>query len=241
VVEETSIGGEARDFPPTRWTRVRSARESPEARRAALEELLAVYWKPLYCYVRRKGRTVEDSKDVVQDFLGRLLERDFLERLDPAKGRLRAFLRASIDHYLINEHEKRAAQKRGGGARTFSLEVEPAERELVDRPEEAGAAFDRAWARGVMERALEALQREFEEGERTGPFALVRRYFGFGEPPPYAEAAREHGMTVVQLKAFLHRARERFRELVRREVAQTVGSASDGESEIAQLLEALRR
>jgi RNA polymerase sigma-70 factor (ECF subfamily) len=232
------MGGEAREFPPTRWTLVRSAAQGPEARRAAMEELLALYWKPLYVYARRKGRSVEDAKDAVQGFCAHLLDRDFLARLDPGKGRLRAYLRASLDHYLINEHEREAAQKRGGGARIFSLDIDVAERELGGGADEPGAAFDRAWAVGVMDRALGRLRQEFETGRRAGPFELVRAFFGFGPAPSYEEAARAHGMSLPQLKAFLHRSRERFRELVREEVAHTV-DGDEAESEITQLLRAL--
>lgn len=241
MVDETSIGGAERPFPLTRWTLVRSAQQSPEARRAAMEELLAAYWKPLYGFVRRKGRSIEDAKDAVQGFCAHLMQRDFLERMDPGKGRFRSYMRASMDHYLINEHEKQAAQKRGGGARVVPLDAERVEAELGAGPEEPGAAFDRAWARAVMERALEKLRAEFETGKRRGSFELVQSFFGFNDPPSYAEAAKKHGMGVVQLKAFLHRARERFRELVREEVVQTVGTLEDADEEVRVLREALGR
>jgi RNA polymerase sigma-70 factor (ECF subfamily) len=228
VREETRIGGEAREFPPTRWTLVRSGD------RAAFEELLATYWKPLYFHVRRKGRSVEDAKDAVQDFVAHLLDGDFRSRLDASQGRFRAYLRASLDHFLINEHAKRAAQKRGGGVRVFSLDVEVAERELGGL---SGDAFDRAWAIGVMQRSMERLRREFESGDRRGPYEMVREFFGATAPPSYADAGAKHGMSAPQVKAFLHRARERFREIVREEVGQI---ADDAEGEITQLLQAMK-
>jgi DNA-directed RNA polymerase specialized sigma24 family protein len=236
MVEETAIGGAAREFPRTRWTLVASSRESTVARRRALEELLAAYWKPLYAYARRKGLSIEAAKDAVQGLYARLLEQDFPASLDPAKGPLRAYLKASLAHFLVNEHERAIAEKRGGGRPIGSLEVDLAERGLRggDAPE---SAFDREWAVNVMERATARLRGEFESGVRKGPFDLVLRFLGFVEPPPYAEAARQAGMSVVQLKAFLHRARSRFRELVREEVADTAG---DAEAEIGDLLRALK-
>lgn len=87
-------------FPSTRWTLILSARESPDRRRAALNELLASYWRPLYSYARRKGCDPDAAQDVVQGFVAHLLGRDFLSRLDPARGRLRSYLRTSLDNYL---------------------------------------------------------------------------------------------------------------------------------------------
>jgi DNA-directed RNA polymerase specialized sigma24 family protein len=236
MIEETAIGGAAREFPPTRWTLVASSRESAEARRRALEELLAAYWKPLYAYARRKGLAIEAAKDAVQGFFARLLEQNFPATLDPAKGPLRAYLKTSLAHFLVNEHERAVAEKRGGGRTIGSLDIDLAERGLGggDGPE---SAFDREWALSVMERATARLRGEFDSGVRQGPFDLVLQFLGFSEPPPYAEAAHQAGMSVVQLKAFLHRARSRFRELVREEVADTAG---DPESEIGELLRALK-
>src|SRR2546423_7801060 len=123
-----------------------------------------------------------------------------------------------MDNFLVNRHEESSAMKRGGGKKIVSLDFDVDESQVPSgtSPE---AAYDREWALAVMERALGSLRREFESGERKGPFELVRRFFDFGgEPPSYEAAARESGMSVSQLKAFLHRARVRFRELVKDEV-----------------------
>ncbi len=239
MVQETSIGGASRDFPETRWTLIVSSRQGIEARSRALEELLQLYWKPLYHYVRRKGLSIEDSKDAIQGFCAQLLDKDFLERLDPKRGRLRSYLRMAVDNFLANRHEHASAKKRGGGAKVVSLDFDVGD---ADAPAgaEPGSVFEREWALAVMERAMTRLEREFASGERKGPFALVRRFFDFqGEPPSYDDAARESGMSPSQLKAFLHRARVRFRELVLDEVKDTV-SEGDPEAEVQELIRALR-
>src|SRR5262249_14874341 len=153
------------------------------ARREALEALFTTYWRPLYAYLRRKGLSPEAAEDVVQGFFTSLLERDFLERADPERGRFRADLRVSVAHYLANLYEKQAAQKRGGGQRHVPLDLVLAERELEGAPEDPGAAFDREWAVAVMEQALAQLRREYEEGRRRGRLDTVLRFFGFGEAP----------------------------------------------------------
>ena len=227
-------------FPATRWTLIATARTDPAARRAALEELLAQYWTPLYCFARRKGLDVEAAQDAVQSFIARLLERDAIARVDPARGRFRAYLRTALAHHLANEHARAAAQKRGGAAVTIPLDFDVAERRLDGAPALPEQAFEREWALGVMERALARLRREFEDGQRSGPFALVAAFFGgAAEPPSYEDAAATYGMSAPQLKAFLHRARVRYRELMRDEVAQTVGDPAAVDDEIRDLLAAL--
>ena len=237
---ETEMGGPAGDFPATRWTLVAAARADPGLRRRALEDLLGRYWKPLYFLARRQGRTIENAKDDVQGFVARLLDRDFLSRLDPGKGSLRGYLKASFQNFLASGHEAAGALKRGGDRVTLALDFDVAERQVSGATGTGEDAFEREWAVGVLERATERLRREFEDGGRKGPFDLLRRAFAFGEAPPLADAAREHGMTVPGLKAFLHRARVRFRELVRAEVVETTSDPADVDAEIDRLLKALR-
>ncbi len=237
MVEETAIGGQAREFPPTRWTLIVGSKGDPEARRRALAELLAAYWKPLYACARRKGLHIEDAKDAVQGLCARLLDRDFLEGLDPGRGPLRAYLKAALQNHLASLHEGASALKRGGDREIVPLDFDLAERHLSGLPSTPEDAFEREWAEDVMDRATGRLRREFESGLRKGPFDLVLRFFQFGAAPSCAEAARENGMTVPQLKAFLHRARVRFREIVREEVADT--AAGDPDREIEHLLRVL--
>lgn len=226
-------------FPTTRWTLILASREGDEARRAALESLLGVYWKPVYFYLRRRGLAVEEAEDVVQGFFLHLLERDFLPRLDPSRGRFRSYLLTALDHYRTNLREHDAAQKRGGHVRKVPLDLVLAERELGTAPAEAEAAYVREWALGVMERALGRLRSEYEDGHRKGRPEVFLRFFSFEPAPSYAEAAEEVGLTVSQFKAALYRARQRFRELLREEVSGTVADAGEADREIGDLLRAL--
>jgi len=239
VVDETAIGGQGRDFPNTRWTLILTSRDGEAPRRKALEELLTVYWKPLYFYVRRKGHTIEGAKDIIQGFFVHLLERDFLSRLDPGKGRFRGYLKTAADNYLANLHEHNAALKRGGAVKTVALDFDLAEKDLGSAPDSADAAYDREWAAAVLQRAMDNLKAEFADGKRKGPFDLVLKFFN-PEPPTYEAAAKQSGMTVVQFKAFLHRARVRYKDLLRAEVAQTLAEAGQADSEIAELLKTLQ-
>jgi RNA polymerase sigma factor (sigma-70 family) len=227
-------------FPTTRWTLVLSAGQgSEETRRAALETLLAAYWRPVYVYLRRKGLPPEAAEDAVQGLFLRLLERDAISRLDPARGRFRSYLLTALQHYLVNLHEHDSALKRGGQGQVVSLETIDVERDLPSVPTDPARAFDREWALSVMERALARLEQEYREGRRKGSAAAMLSFFRLDEAPSYERAAAECGMTPSQFKAALHRARERFREILREEVADTVPADSEGPDELRALFEAL--
>jgi RNA polymerase sigma factor (sigma-70 family) len=216
---------------------VLAARGQPEKRRALTEELVAARWRPLYLYARQRGLPPDRAEDVVQGLLLQLIEHDFLERLDPERGRLRGYLKRALKHYLVNLHEHDAAEKRGGGR--VPLSVDAAEALLVAAPTDPEAAFDREWALEVFDSALAQLEQEFESGERRGPVGVLRELFRFGSAPPYEELARAHGMSVSQLKSFVHRGRRRFRQLVLARVADTVTTQEEAEHELAELLRAL--
>lgn len=226
-------------FPTTHWTLILAAKSSPEARRAALTQLMQTYWRPLYVFFRRKGLDGTAAQDAVQDLAVQLLERAAIEKLTPEKGRLRGYLRVAAANLLANRHERDVAQKRGAGAVAVPLDDALAERLARDDAESPEVAFERAWAQAVMQRALQSLEAEFTSGQRTGPFEVVALYFGPGVPPPYREVAQQHGMSLPQLKAFLHRARVRYRELVSAEVAQTVSSPAEVEAEVGELVRVL--
>jgi RNA polymerase sigma-70 factor (ECF subfamily) len=224
-------------FPETRWTLVLAARLDPEKRRPALESLVRPRWKALYVVARKHGLAPAEAEDAVQGFVTRLLEGDVLARLDPGRGRLRSYLRTAFRHYLSSQREEERAQKRGGGERPVDLaDVEAWVESPGASPE---ALFDRAWALSLFSDALSELHREYQSGARRGPFEVVEELFQFGAAPPYAELAVRHQMSVPQLKAFVHRARVRFRELLRSRVAETLTDSDDPDDELAALLQVM--
>ena len=212
------------------------AKEDPALQKKALQELLAVYWRPLWVFVRRKGLSPEEAEDAVQQVMLQLLEREFLEKLDPQRGKLRSFLMTSAANHLANRHEAAVAAKRGGGVIPVPLDKEHAERIAATHDADPDRAFQQEWAATVLERALARMKEEFAGGTRKGPYEAVLAHFGTDAPPSYKETAAKHKMSIPQLKAFLHRARLRFRELVREELADTVADPSQVDEELAALL-----
>jgi|SRR5437867_3822964 len=155
--------GGPRQFATTRWTLVAAAGKTatPEARRA-LGELCALYWYPLYAFVRRWGHDADEALDLTQGFFTRLIEKNDLSGADPNRGRFRSWLQASMKHFLANEWDRATAQKRGGGRAVFSLDIDADDAERRYRREPGHALtperiFDRRWALTTLEQALEEL------------------------------------------------------------------------------------
>lgn len=226
---ETSIGGSRGGFGNTRWTVILRARDEKK-----LEEFLQNYWKPCYFYIRRKGQDVEDSKDLTQSFFLDFMQRDALARVTKSKGRFRSYLLACLDHFLSNEYDRRKAQKRGAG-RVFSIDFETVEnifaRTDVDSPEKA---YRRQWAIDHIERALGALKAEM--GER---FDALREYITAGQPGTLKDVAAKLSLSESNVKVIIHRARKRYRELLKEEVARTVERPGEVEEELLELFSAL--
>ncbi len=225
-------------FPETRWTLVLRAGRAGSAEPRALEELLSLYWRPVWVYLRARGASAEDAEELTQELFAELFAGSAPLNVGADRGRFRSWLKACATHHHLRWLESGRALKRGGGARFIEMDTALLER-LPDTGADPDAAFDRAWAASVMDRALSRLRAEYDTGERVGDLALLERFFGAAEAPPYREAARESGMSLPQLKAFVHRGRVRFRELVAEEVRDTVGSAADGDAEVAALFQAL--
>ena len=238
VQGDTRIGGAQRRFPTTRWSRVLAAQGDSGARRCELERMAHETWKPLYVYARGRGLDPERAKDGVQSFFAKLVERDFPQGLDPAKGRLRSFLRTAFERHLAHAWEAEGALKRGAGA--VPVELDEGEHAHAQAgAAEPGAALDREWAVGVLERAQGELKAEFDSGRRRGPWELVLPYLA-GSPPPYAEHAAARGLREQALRSLVFRTRARFAVLVRAQIAATTEDEAEIERELDDLLDALR-
>jgi RNA polymerase sigma-70 factor (ECF subfamily) len=234
----------AERFETTQWSLVLAAAQGAEGSREALEWLCATYWYPLYAFVRRHTHDAEASRDLTQSFFLSLIDGDSLRRIDPAQGRFRAFLLASIKHFLANERARTDALKRRADNPAFQLPLDGAEaRYLADSasgldPEQV---FETRWALAVFDRALRRLG---EEHESSGKGALFRRLSGCltgDDGGSYEGIAQELAMTDGALRVAVHRMRRRLGALLRKEVVQTVASPAEVDGEIRNLLLALGR
>ena len=248
--DTTSPGSSASpgQFAPTRWTQVLRARgESAEAQ-AALGELCAAYWQPVFSFIRHEGRDEETARDLTQEFFARLLARHGLDTVEPGHGRFRSFLLGAVKHFLADQQDRAQAAKRGGGQTIVSIEAGAGTNTSTELqiPDPAGPApdtvFDRQWAQTLVERALNTLAGEFVAVGKAEQFETLKPWL-LGEISfiSQADAARRLGLTEGAAKVAIHRLRKRFRELVKAEIAQTVGDAAQVQDELRYLLEVLCR
>ncbi len=228
-------------FATTHWSVVLAAgqRESPQAGEA-LEKLCRAYWYPLYAYVRRRGCQPHDAQDLTQAFFAALLAGNCLARADRSKGRFRTFLLCSFDNFLHNEHDRATALKRGGGRQIVSWEAHSAEGRYAREP--AGALspeqiYEKRWAATLLERVLARLREESRKSSRADLFDQLKPHlWGEEEATPYAQLAARFSLTTGAIKVTVYRLRQRYREVLREEIAQTVADASEIDDEIRYLL-----
>lgn len=241
---EGPSGSAPGSFPPTSWGVVHAAAHSPTVEsREALAALCEAYWRPLYCYIRRRGHSADEAQDLTQDFFARLLEKNYLKVVDREKGKFRLFLLASVKHFLSNELDRLRAQKRGGGKPPISLDLPQAERRYAR--ELSGAVtpetiFEKQWAVTLLERVLERLRGEFSSGEKLAHFDRLKAFLGWDETRvPYREVAAELEMTEGAVKVAVHRLRRRYRDLLRAEIGETVSDPGEVDAELRYLFRAI--
>lgn len=223
-------------FHTTRWTLVLAAGEGTER---ALGELCSLYRAPLLAHARRRGLSAADAEDAVQGFLARLLRLDSLATARRERGRFRAFLLGSFNHFLADLHDHARAEKRGAHLLS-SLDTAATETALASAACDALApdrAFDRAWALALLDSVTARLRAEYSKPAHFD--ALLPCLAGRTADTPHADLAARLNLTEPALRVTLHRLRRRYREILRDEVAQTVAHPEDIDTELRHLLAAV--
>lgn len=229
-------------FPATRWSIVLDAlqSQSPHLAQSALAGFYQACWPPLYTFVRRRGVSPSDAQDLIQAFFVHLLEANTLSRASRDKGRLRTFLLGALEHFLADQRDREQALKRGGGRQIVSLEnfLVEAEASLLSSPDASAThEFDRGWAAALMRHTWEQLRQAYAaEGKQTifealRPLALG----GPSAPLNQEEIANQLDLPAATLRTHLRRLRQRYRELVRDEVAATVTSPAEVDEQMQYL------
>jgi RNA polymerase sigma factor (sigma-70 family) len=234
----------AGQFNTTHWSLVLLAGQTqvPQAA-AALDKLCGTYWFPLYAYVRRAGHSPEDAQDLTQEFFARLLEKKYLQLADRERGRFRSFLLKSLQHFLVNDWVRGQAQKRGSGQKVFSLDEAAAEQSYQQQSADQlspESLFDKRWAITLLERAMNRLGTDYAAaGKREFFEQLKGLLLTEGSAESYRQLAEPLGTSEGAVKVAVHRLRQRFREAVRAEIAQTVATPAEVDEELRCLMAAL--
>ncbi len=245
--EKTSTPGA---FVTTRWSLILSGTESEGGEkevRAALAELCRIYWRPIFFFIARRGYSPQDAEDLTQDFFVRILDGDWLQKADPARGRFRSLLLTSLQNFLNDAVDRTRARKRGGDISFVSWDPWMAERpsEFALSKEAlnswpAERIFDAGWAATVVERALRRLREECESKGRSRVFNILSPYLSAERDDlSYANLAAQLRVRETTVKKLLYHMRQRYRFLLRDEVAQTVSEAADVDDELRYLCSTL--
>jgi RNA polymerase sigma factor (sigma-70 family) len=240
--DSSSAGGSP--FMTTHWSLVLAAAGTEDTHsREALAKLCQVYWYPLYAFVRRQGHGPHDAQDLTQEFFMRLLEKDYLGDVDRSKGKFRSFLLAALKHFLSKEWARAKTLKRGGGHTLVPLDALSAEDRYRREPEDNATPerlFERRWALTLLDHVLTRLSEEYDRTGRRAMFEQLQGCLtGDSDLLPYAELAARLGLTEGAVKVAVHRLRQRYRGVLRDEIAQTVADPAEIDDEIRQLFSAL--
>ena len=230
----------ARVFVTTRWTVIAACRQDDEARaREALAELCQVYWRPVYLRIRHHGYAAHDAQDLTQDFFLHLLEGAWLEHLDEAKGRFRAYLSTALQNFLRKQWRRRWTLRRGRGCDLIQIEAADAEESFTfalatqTTPE---SLYERQWACVVINQTLHQLRIEMKAAGKEALFDHFEAILGAETRGfSFEKLAVALNLTVGALHCALHRWRQRYYTLMREEIARTVVSKDEIEDELRHL------
>jgi DNA-directed RNA polymerase specialized sigma24 family protein len=227
------------DFPTTHWTLVMRLHEGGAARHAALDELCALYWYPIYAFLRRRGFAQHDAEDVTQSFFAKLLRDETFEVADAQKGKLRTLLLASLERHLADQHRRLGALKRGGGETIIAFEELHAEQRYALEPQDHRDPewlFTRTWAQLLLDGVRDKLRAVFAETGRSEVFELLLPFLLMEDTPPsYRDVARKLDSSETAVRLIVFRMRARFRELLHDELSRTVSSPGEVAGELEWL------
>lgn len=232
-------------FATTRWSVIRAAQATGQNRQQALTELCQTYWFPVYAFIRKTPMDEHSALDATQEFFARVIERDNLQSAHEDSGRFRNYLLTAVRNFLINEHHREAAAKRGGGLNPVSLELADAEsrwQQIARNSQTPDREFDRQWALAVLEVALERARADYAKAGNESLFNALQSYLPVGRKGvPYRRLADQLKMSEAAVRVAVHRLRKRYGAILRDEIAGTIDSTSGIDDEIHHLFDALGR
>ena len=234
----------AAKFTATHWSVVLAAGDSASATaRPALEALCRTYWPPLYAFARRAGQSPDDARDLTQGFFARLVEKNWVAEADPDRGRFRTFLLTAFKRHIADAEDRAHAQKRGGQCQFVPLDPSTEESRLFLDPADRRTpetAYEERWAAALLDAVLARLREEFILQGRETLFDGLKSFL-VGDPPGegIASLAAHLGMNEGAARMSLTRMRQRYRQILRSEIAQTVADPRDIEDELRHLYRVL--
>lgn len=242
--DQTDMGGPGDEFLTTHWSLIGGAATDQDRDRTLIAILIERYWKPVYCYLRRKGHPNEEAKDLTQSFFHEIvLNRRLLERADPSHGRFRTFLLHALDQFLIDQRRKEAVRRQIPKDKLVPLDV-------ADLPELPGAAlqgsdadcFTYVWKSTLIDQTVSEVSAACrEQGLQTHWRVFEERVLGpiydNAEPPSMRDVCARCGIESESIASnMLVTVKRRFRDALRRNLRLTVLAADDVDAEFQEML-----
>ena len=204
------------------------------------------YWPPVYAFLRRSGCDPEKAGELTQAFFAEVvIQRGLFEKADRDRARLRTLLRAAVKRFAIDQHRRGVA--RGSQVTIPISSFEHAEAALPmhdDLPAEC--AFDRQWARAVLEEALHRCREHYLDKDRKAIWDAFVEYtvqpiLGGSQPPALTSVAERYGYrTPALLASALQGLRRRLMVILTEIVGETVDEPGDAANEMRELIDLLR-
>ncbi len=248
-MNESEVGEEQYDpdeFQSTRWSVVSAARraDDPQAS-AALGELSATYWRPVYHFLRRHGKPHHEAQDLTQDLFAHLLSAKMLQYADRDRGRFRSFLLSAVKQLMAKQWRKDSAQKRGAGKVLSNFDFDSEDSLFRQQPGDSLSPeqlYDKQWAQAVIRQVISNLADEYRRKNKEKLFEALQVFLVEKDPSEsYGDIADQLGVNEGAVRVAVHRLRRRCGELVRQEVAHTVSDAEKVDDELGYLLNLLQK
>jgi len=228
----------ATQFPTTQWSMVLDispADQTPKGR-DAIEHFCRTYWGPLKSFIESLGVPAPDAEDLTQEVFANIHRLDHYANLNPGKGSMRGFLKTTGRNRVHEFHRKMARQKRGGKQAHLPL----IEQVPLPDPKEPEKQFDRKWALHLLDLTAAEMEHQYRDRGRHSWFChLFPIMTKEVTDITYAQAAEKLETTEGAVKLACHRMKDKYRKVLRAEVAKTILSENEVDEEISCLFNAL--
>jgi RNA polymerase sigma-70 factor (ECF subfamily) len=242
----TNMGGSGGAFLTTHWSLIDGIQSGRDGNHALIGLLLDRYWKPVYCYLRRKGCDNEQAKDLTQGFFHEVvLNRNLTRRAEQRRGRFRSFLLHALNQYVIDQRREESALKRSAGHRV-SLDIAdpPVIPQTISesRPEDS---FNYAWKTALLDRVLTRVrsgccEQGMEIHWKVFHDKVVEPILDNVQTPPLSEICARHAVAdEAKASNMIVTVKRRFQAALREHVRNTVTSEDEVDDELREILRLL--
>lgn len=214
-------------FPTTLWNLVSQARRGQGP---SLDQIIEMYRPALLSYIMNRGYHEHEAEDIVQEVLARMSQPKFLQKAHQEKGRFRSLLLAVTNHVMMKSNERERAQKRGGAAKTVSIDDMTATQ--VDLPDRDVEQFDRYWMENLMRLAMEKLKQESARRGKHYYDALKLQMGG----KSYKEISAALKVSLTDVTNYCHQGKKLLKKCVREVIASYASSNEEYDEEVKRFV-----